>query len=131
MSECPLKPSEILDRIKRRLPHTTQTIVAVLGWDGALKFLKQHGNNSTVYFPNHYCRTRKVFAGISEEQALQLIAHFGGTVVKFPSHKKMLMFERNSLICSDLHRGLTVNDLSDKYGIPQSTVSAIIKKNAV
>lgn len=109
-----MKPSEVLKQIKSRLPHSTQAIIDIFGWEGSLEFLRQHGGQD-IYMPIKYDPQHKLFQNMNIVVAQKLIERFGGYDVRLPSHKKMLAYERKAAIGSDYLRGLTITDLAYKY----------------
>jgi len=125
-----LKTTEILANIKARLPHTTQKIVAILGWEKALKFLRAHGDKER-YVPKEYNANHCLFHGLTVAQSKQLIAQFGGEDVKFPSHIKMLSSERYQAILKDYERGFDLIMITNKYNVSKPEVVRVIQRFGV
>lgn len=121
--------TEIAERLRKRLPHSTQRLVAALGWDGALRFMRKHGSHGTcVYVPLKYNPESNIFEGMDNETASRLIEEFGGQDVRFTGPKKMLATERYSHIISDFEmRGFSTDMLSEKYKLPVRTVHWILQ----
>jgi len=125
-----LKNQVILNKIKRRLPHSTQGIISALGWEGALAFLRKHGGKGIVYFPKGYVKNHSFFEGLSETQALKLVEIIGGKEIRLPTHKTMLLSERYQLIAHDYEeRNFTSKMLQQKYQLPERTINWVIKKH--
>lgn len=126
-----MNTTEILAQIKGRLPHTTQRLIGALGWEGALRFLREHGREGgrCVYFPVKYNPINGLFAGMSEEKANALLLEFAGQDVELGGPKKMLASERYQLMADDYKkRGFTKEMLEEKYKVPGRTVRWVLNK---
>ena len=121
---------DILSRIKARLPHNTQRVVEILGWEGALKFLRRNGDKKR-YVPTQYSSSHCLFKDMTKAQADKIINTFGGLDVRWPNHKKMLEAERNQEILSDLDRGFDLCMVASKYNIAKSTVVRVVQRLGV
>lgn len=125
-------PSEILENIvMRRLPHSSQKIVRILGWEGAINFLMQYGGRD-VYIPvriNSNSGVRhKLFKKISNERAQRLIDELGGTNIELPLYKTLIVAERNAAILADYRNGRKQAHLVIKYNTSKQHISKLVNR---
>ena len=112
--------------IMRRLPARTRTLVAVLGWEDTLKFLRKHGGKK-LYFPVYGARRKASWIDSYSDTVQQgLSESFGGSEIRTPQISRMLFMERDSQILADKDRGFTARDLCEKYGLPRRTINHLL-----
>ena len=120
-----LKPSEILARIKSRLPHSTQQLIKLIGWQATLRLLHVYGGRN-VYFPQRYNKQHFLYRQLSHQQARALHNYYKGQTIQLPRSRKMLESSKYSAIVSDHQRGMSVKEIAKKNDCTTAWVYEVV-----
>ncbi len=99
-------------------PDSVQRIIELVGETEAINFIRKHGG-ITLYFKS--CDNDK---GDRTWDILQ--KHFKGEILFIPRCYKLMLKNRNASIKADRHRGMSINQLAQKYKLTDRQIFNIV-----
>ena len=107
------------------LPKSLRDIERLIGTEKTLEIVGAFGGQKLT-IPSRLNEDWLLLPMLGTELGLRLIDFCGGSQLRIPICKSEKALTRNQQIMADRANGLTLNALTTKYGLANTTISAIL-----
>lgn len=114
------------------MSQTLDSLVEVIGMQPAIELTRAFGGR-IIYVPMTIETTHPITLTVGWNAAEQLAKHYGGSQLKVPAERNVLLQLRNECIVSR-HTGpekASINGLANEYGLDRAMIRKILRKAGV